>query len=279
MKAPAAAAAPPPDAPEPFAAGTVIPKPSRRRLRAEILIVLGLSLGQSGVYAIVRFIELYTKKTPVGNQTTTLHPSASSVNYIDLTIQILRIGFSLVPVALAIFLLSAHGGNAMRRLGLTGTARAWWKDVAMGAGLAAAIGIPGLGLYLAGRALGQSVRVDVSGLPSQWWAAAILLGAAVAAAILEEFVVVGYLTTRLREMGWGIPAVILASALLRGSYHLYQGWPMALGNVVMGVVFAWLYVRKGRLFPLVLAHFLLDFTAFVGPEVVPHSWLAALGLV
>jgi len=280
MKITATGAPPPPDAPEPFSvSAAVVPGPSRRRLRAEILIVLGLSLGQSGVYAIVRFIELYTKKTPVGNQTTTLHPSASSVNYIDLTIQILRIGFELVPVVLALFLLSAGGGSALHRLGLGGPARQWWKDVAVGAGLAAAIGVPGLGLYLAGRALGQSVRVDVSGLPSQWWAAAILLGAAAAAAILEEFVVVGYLTTRLRDVGWGIPAVLLASALLRGSYHLYQGWPMAVGNVVMGVVFAYLYTRRGRLFPLVLAHFLLDFTAFVGPEVVPHSWLAALGLV
>lgn len=263
----------------PSAANTALASiPTRSRLRAEVLIVLGLSLGQAAVYAAVRLVERYMRDTSIGGQSTTLNPSQSSVNYIDLLIQVLRIGFSLMPVALAIYLLSAHGGSAFKRLGLTGRARVWWADLGWGFGLAAAIGIPGLGLYAVGRALGQSVRLDTSGLPDQWWAATILLMSAAAAAILEETIVVGYLVTRLRDMRWSVPAAIITSALLRGTYHLYQGWPMALGNVVMGLVFAWLYVRRGRLAPLLVAHLLLDAVAFIGPEVVPAEWLNTLGV-
>jgi len=80
----------------------------------------------------------------------------------------------------------------------------------------------------------------------------------------------------LEQLRWSVPAMIIASALLRGAYHLYQGWPMALGNVVMGLVFAWVYVRWRRLGPLIAAHFMLDFVSFVGPELLPDEWLAAL---
>ena len=107
----------------------------------------------------------------------------------------------------------------------------------------------------------------------------VLLTAAAAAAILEETIVVGYLVTRLEQLKWGIPAILIASALLRGSYHLYQGWPMALGNVAMGLVFAFVFIKRRRLLPLMIAHFLLDFVSFVGPTVIPHDWLVALGLV
>ena len=252
--------------------------PSRRRMRAEVLIVLGLSLGQTAVYAAIRLIERYLQPEPIGSQSTTLNPSQSAIDWIDLIIQVLRIGFSLMPVVLCLYLLSQHGASSRVRLGLVGPARRWWGDVGWGVILAATIGLPGLALYAAGRALGQSVRIDTSGLPDLWWAATILLMSAAAAGILEEFVVVGFLLTRLRDLGWGVwPAIILA-ALIRGAYHLYQGWPMALGNVVMGLVFGWVFVRRGRLAPLVLAHWTLDAVAFIGPEVVPDAWLVELGV-
>ncbi len=249
---------------------------SRSRMRAEVLIVLGLSLGQSAVYAIVTLIARYMAAPPIGKQTTTLNPSRSSINYLDLTYQILNIAFALVPVALALFLLSSHGGSWKAKLGFTRNGRSPWRDVALGAGLAAAIGLPGLGLYAVGRAIGQTVRIDTSGLPNQWWSAMILLASAGVAGLLEEIIVVGYLITRLRQMRWSVPTAILVSALLRGTYHLYQGWPMALGNAVMGAAFAWVFVRTGRVGPLVLAHWTLDTISFVGPELVPASWIDAI---
>lgn len=253
--------------------------PSRTRLRAEVLIVLGLSLGYSAITAGLRLIERYLAEPAIGNQVAQLNTSRSHIDYLDLTFQLLRMAYNLMPVALVLFLLSAGGASALRRLGITGGLRSAGRDFGMGLVLAAAIGLPGLVLYAVGRAIGQSVRIDTSGLPDAWWAATTLLLSAAVAGVLEETIAVGYLLTRLREMAWSVPAAIAASALLRGAYHLYQGWPMALGNVAMGVVFAYYYHRTGRLGPLILAHWTLDAVAFIGPEVVPEEWLTELGIV
>jgi membrane protease YdiL (CAAX protease family) len=59
-------------------------------------------------------------------------------------------------------------------------------------------------------------------------------------------------------------AALVASSVLRGSYHLYQGIGGFVGNMVMGAVFVLLYRRWGRVGPLVAAHALLGITAFVG---------------
>lgn len=252
------------------------PAPSPRRIRAEVLIVLGLSLGQSAVYAVLQLIGRYMSTASIKHQSTTLNPTQSHINYLNLAYQVVGIVFALVPVALALYLLSSHGQSWKTRLGLGGSGRRWGKDVLLGMGLAALIGIPGLGLYAVGRAIGQTVRIDTSGLPHLWWSATILLLSAGVAGLLEEVIVVGYLVTRLQQLRWSVPAVVVASALLRGSYHLYQGWPMAVGNAVMGTVFSIYYLRTGRLGPLILAHWLLDAVSFVGPEVVPASWLNAI---
>ncbi|KZM68243.1 hypothetical protein AWN90_10035 [Nocardia terpenica] len=42
-------------------------------------------------------------------------------------------------------------------------------------------------------------------------------------AVAEEVLVVAFLITRLRSLGWTENRSLLASAVLRGSYHLYQG--------------------------------------------------------
>lgn len=254
----------------------VAPPLSRPRIRAEVLIVLGLSLGKSAIYAIVRIIERYMAEPAIGAQTTTLNTSKSGIDYLDLTYQILSIVFALVPVALALYLLSSHGPSWRERLGLNGNGRRWGRDIGLGVGLAAVIGLPGLGLYAFGRAIGQSVRIDTSGLPDLWWSATILLLSAAVAGLLEEVIVVGYLVTRLQQLTWSPVAVVLTSALLRGAYHLYQGWPMALGNAVMGAVFATFYLRTGRLGPLIFSHWLLDAVAYIGPEVAPASWIDAI---
>ncbi len=62
---------------------------------------------------------------------------------------------------------------------------------------------------------------------------------------------------------------------MRGSYHLYQGFGAGLGNAVMGLIFARIYQRWGRVAPLIIAHTLIDSVTFVGYlELVGHvSWL------
>src|SRR5687768_12463535 len=49
-----------------------------RRLRVEVAIVLGLSLGASAVYSIVSLIAKLTEERALGDQTVALNPSRSS---------------------------------------------------------------------------------------------------------------------------------------------------------------------------------------------------------
>ncbi|GAA3752897.1 type II CAAX endopeptidase family protein [Plantactinospora mayteni] len=261
---------------------------SRRVLGTEVLLVLGLSLGQSAVYSAVTIVARLTADRPLSQQTATLNASQSARPWLDLTYQLLGIFFALVPVLLAVHLLNrdrtldrdgllardalpdqARGG-AREVLGLDG--RRPGRDLAWGAALAAAIGLPGLGLFWIAAHLGVNASVVPASLPDLWWAVPVLILSAAQNAILEEVVVVGYLMTRLREMGWRIGAVIAASALLRGSYHLYQGFGAFVGNVVMGVVFALFFLRTRRVLPLVVAHTLLDVVAFVGYALLPREW-------
>lgn len=250
--------------------------PSSRRLTAEVWIVLGLSLGSSGVYALVRIIDRLTRETALGDQATGINPSLDPRAWLDLTYQLLAIGFGLVPVALALYLLSSRGRSATRRIGFD--VRRPGVDILAGLGLAAAIGIPGLAFYALGRALGITVQIQAATLDPHWWAVPILVLAAFKNAALEEVIAVGYLMERLRDLRWRVPAAIVASALLRGSYHLYQGIGPFIGNAVMGVVFAWYYHRTRRVMPLVIAHFVIDIVAFVGYLLIPPEWRVALGI-
>ncbi|MFE4195363.1 CPBP family intramembrane glutamic endopeptidase [Paenarthrobacter sp. NPDC056912] len=241
---------------------------SHRRLRAEVLIVLGLSLGQSAVYSVVQLLDKMTR-APLSEATSTLNRSQSTREYFDLTYQLLDIFFALVPVALVFYFLSMPGRSqaegstsAFARLGFN-FARPG-KDVLQGLGLAAAIGIPSLGLYAAGRALGITTEIVPSGLDAYWWTVPVLVLSAVRHAIVEEVIVVGYLLDRFGKFGWSTPVAIVVSALLRGSYHLYQGFGPFIGNVVMGLIFAWIYTKTKRVMPLVIAHATLDIVAFVG---------------
>lgn len=238
--------------------------------------MLGLSLGQATVYALVNIVVRLTAETPLGQQTAALNVSRSARPYVDLAYQLLDIGFNLVPVALALFLLSEPGRRATARIGLD--LRRPWRDLGAGVALAALIGIPGLGLYLGGRALGITVEVHASTLNEHWWTVPVLILAALQNALLEEVIVAGYLVERLEQLGWRPAAVLATSALVRGGYHLYQGIGPFFGNVVMGLLFAEYYRRRRRTMPLVVAHTLIDVVAFVGYALLPASVLAALGL-
>ncbi len=241
----------------------------RRRLGAEVWIVLGLSLGQSAVYSVISLTAKLTAGPPLRSQTATLNASASPRVYLDLTYQLVGIAFTLMPVVLALWLLSADGRSAVQRIGLDLPRPA--RDLGVGAALAAVIGVPGLGLYVAGQWLGITATIVPAALNPVWWAVPVLILQAVKNALLEEVIVVGYLITRLQELRWPGWAVLGSSAVLRGSYHLYQGFGPFIGNAVMGLVFAEYYRRRGRVMPLVIAHTVLDIVSFVGYQLFADS--------
>jgi len=253
-----------------------LPAPNRARLWWEIAIVLALGLGQSAVYAIVALAYRLSRETALGDQNTTLNPSRSDTEIFDLIYQLLGIAFALVPVLLVCYLLWSPTRPHLRALGLDGTRTG--RDVAWGVGLVAAIGIPGLALYAGGRALGLFVAVNPAGLGDFWWTIPVLLLSAARAAIQEEFVVLGYLFTRLRQLGWGVWPIIVATSVFRASYHLYQGPGAFVGNLLMGLLFGVLYARTGRLLPFLVAHFLVDAVAFVGYPLAAAWWPGLFGL-
>ena len=245
-----------------------------RRYLAETWLVLGVSLGASAVWALLRIVDRLTRAEPLSRQTAAMNSSVTPDRpWLDVTYQLVGISIALVPVLLAFHLLRRDDPDEPHTMGFD--LRRPGQDLWRGALLAAAIGIPGLALYLGARELGLNTTVSAANLAAAWWTVPVLVLAAAQNAVLEEVVMVGYLFRRWGEAGWGTWRVILTSALVRGAYHLYQGFGGFVGNAVMGVVFGWLYTRTRRVMPLVVAHTILDVVAFVGYTLVePHvSWL------
>lgn len=256
----------------------------RRSLRNEVWLMLGVSLGQSAVYATLNLINRLMQPGSLSKQSVALNSAASQSELLSAAYQIAGSVFTVLPALLALYLLSirpalvrrqtiagnsettfharAQTATGANQLGLF-SARPW-HDLSAGVLLTAAIGIPGLALYIFGRLSGVTVNVVASDLGGFWWSIPLLLISALANAVLEEVVVVGYLISRLRQLTMKPWVAIAISAILRGSYHLYQGFGPALGNAVMGVVFGWFYTRTNKVAPLIVAHFLLDAVAFVG---------------
>ena len=249
----------------------------RRRLHLEMLVVLGISLGQSAVYALLSLINKLTQEVALNRQTTSINTSKTPDRpWLDLAYQVANLMFPLVPVALVLYLLwvyqRPHGGP-LRSMGFD--LRRPGFDLGVGSAVFVGIGIGGLVLYYVSRELGYNTSVSPANLAAAWWTVPMLLLLAVKNAVLEEVVMVGYLFTRWRQTGGGIVAVLVGSALIRGAYHLYQGFGGFIGNVVMGVLFGWLYLWAKRVMPLVVVHSLLDIFAFVGYALLkPHiPWL------
>ena len=235
---------------------------TRRLIIIEITVVLAVSLGRSAVYSMISLLEAATAPGPLAGQAATLNTSiAPDRPWFDLVYQLLRIGFALAPVALVAYLLVMAGTSP----------RAVWfgrgrrgRDVARGAVVAAGVGSVGLAFYLITHALGLDLTVVPDSLNNVWWHYPVLVLSALQNAVLEECVVIGFVLLKLRELGLRDRTAIGLAAVLRGSYHLYQGFGGFAGNLVMGLLFGYLYRRWGRITPLIVTHTLLDVGAFVG---------------
>lgn len=231
---------------------------------------MACTLGQSAVYSLLTLVQRLQASAPLADQQTQLNPPQATQAFWDVTYQLLGIGFSLALVALVVYLLWDTRAGGLRRIGFD--VRRPGRDLGGGVLLAAVIGIPGLALYAVGRVLGITVQVAASPLDAAWWTIPLLALAALRDGLQEEIIMIGYLFTRLRQLGWNDWTIILVSAAIRGSYHAYQGVGPIIGNFVMGVVFGWCYRRWGRVAPLVVAHTILDVISFVGYPLAAALW-------
>ncbi len=160
----------------------------------------------------------------------------------------------LILIALGLFL-RARGWTA-QRLGLAAPA---WRDAASGVALAVACY---LGYVLLWNftltfwpriaEIARATRL-IGGLLH--WPTMVLVS--LVNPVFEEVLLCGYLVTVLRERA-GLSTAINASAGIRVFCHFYQGALGVLGIVPMALLFAWWYARTSRLWPLIIAHALLD---------------------
>jgi len=242
----------------------------QRAIRMEIAVMLAVTFGVSAMVALLRLADAVLSGLP--GYRVQLNQNLSRYDLINLGLNLVSIGQLVAWGLLALYLLWRSGiGPAQIGLGRL----RWPSDVVGGLGLAALIGLPGLGLYLVARMLGMNAEVEPTSLASSWWRIPVLVLAAFANGFAEEVVVVGYLITRLRQVGLTPVQAVLASAALRGLYHAYQGFGAGLGNLAMGLVFGYAWYRWRRLWPLVIAHGVINSVAFVGYIVLAGhlSWL------
>ncbi|WP_341747033.1 CPBP family intramembrane glutamic endopeptidase, partial [Dermatophilus congolensis] len=256
-----------------------------RTLRTEMWLVIGVSIGASALRAILSITERLTRDIALSAQTSNLNtPVTPDRPWLDLAYQLLRILLLIIPALLALHLMRRDDTTTDHRIGWHLHTPA--NDLALGTVLATCIGIPGLGLYLGAKALNINTTVSAASLGDHWWSIPILILASLANAICEEIILIGYLFTRWEQARnadrlakgkipptppseW-IPAaravlpILILSALLRGTYHLYQGFGGFIGNICMGLILGTVYARTHRVLPIVIAHALIDIVAFIG---------------
>ncbi|MEA2522233.1 MAG: hypothetical protein QOI81_1879 [Actinomycetota bacterium] len=223
----------------------------RRTLVEEIVVVLMLSLLASAVFAVISLLTAPVSgvQVSVGDQSPRFY------------LQVIDFIFGLAP-ALLVLHLARRSEGGLAAFGMDGEDRQ--RDIARAIVLFIVVSVAGILIYLAAVALNVNRFVVPVPPTGHWWTVPALLLNAISAGVVEEIIVLGYLVTRLQQLRWPPVWAVLVPALLRATYHLYQGWGGFVGNLLMGVFFGALFLRWRRTWPFVVAHVLLDVGAGVG---------------
>lgn len=68
----------------------------------------------------------------------------------------------------------------------------------------------------------------------------------------EEFLLVAYFFTRLKK--WPVILLIVISAIIRMSFHTYQGLDALPSILIMSIIFGLYFSKTNKIWPLILAH-------------------------
>lgn len=237
-----------------------------RKHSQELWLVLMVSLGASSIYAVLSLLRKLSSQQGLAGSVTTINAPRAEQPWLDAASQLAAISLSLVPVLLALYFLRLDKLS----IGLVPNRRDWL----LGIGLPLAVGIPGIGLYVLALQLGLTSRIIPSTLGDYWWTPIILFLAALRSGLQEEVIAVAFLAKKLGLIRPEITilAVVVISSTFRASYHLYQGFSAFLGNFIMGLVFAYIFMKTGRVAPLVIAHTVMNTAVFIGFPLV-SAWL------
>jgi uncharacterized protein len=212
--------------------------------RAEFLIVV---MGAFGLFFLSNLVvlvnpEALAKAPPIDN---------AQLNSV--------IAHEVVVLVLLGLFLRARGWTA-ERLGISADMR----DTVIGVGLMGlAYGMASVVEVVAGHFVPEMLEAvlkleRVSGTLS----IVTVAGYSIVNPIFEELFVTAYVISALKERR-GMAFAINASVGLRVMYNLYQGAIGVITIAPIGLLFAYWYARSGRLWPLVVAHGLLDFVALM----------------
>lgn len=91
----------------------------------------------------------------------------------------------------------------------------------------------------------------------------LVLAVSVVNPLFEELLVLGYVVQSMRKR-FGLVTAMNVSIAIRLLYHLYQGPLAVIPIALFGVLVTLVYVRMGRLWPAIVAHGAVDFTALAG---------------
>jgi CAAX protease family protein len=97
-----------------------------------------------------------------------------------------------------------------------------------------------------------------SGVPAVYL---LYLVASCANGFAEELVMRGYLLPRLRRLCGSAVAGVALTSVLFAAYHVHQGPSGALSILLLGLVYGTAFCLAGRLWPVAVAHALVNFLA------------------
>lgn len=239
----------PPPPPVDTAAGSgpfPAPKLDRPTIRRELIVVLLVFPALATITAIITLVAEVSGHSSGGSVFDQLDPAASTI------LQVLYTLALAAPLALVWYLLG-RSGLSFKSIGLDRSHLV--RDI-----------LVGLLLMLAARIMSNWIgellfNAHVSGVyntPLPYGTskvAFIITGIAtsIVSGVVEEVVVLGYLTNRLRGLGWALPAIALVSLILRGSYHVEYGLGV-LQPLVFGAMMTAFYLQTRRLLPVIIGH-------------------------
>jgi len=185
------------------------------------------------------------------------HPSSHTHHSIATLIRLVFYELGVFAVLLPLLRLR---GWTFAKIGLRPTLR----DTGIGIALFAAAYCAWAGIWFATVVLSPSTAMNILAAPVMVERVPLALTIAVSLvnSLFEEIWVSGYLMTALKRSDnpW---FAIHASVAVRLVYHLYQGTQAVLSIIPIGLIFGIWYARTGRLWPLVVAHALMDLFALL----------------
>lgn len=259
----------PPERPKADPPAAAVPRAQRRRLLAELLIVLAVFPLPYTISALVALVAAALGKGS-GNRTPVLIGGHALASF---PFELILILVPFAAAALASYLLSVpgpyykeweekqkpRGEGGLRAIGLDFTR--WRGDLALILAvfvLCELIPIYGGSILL--HDIGVRSISPGSGGPGYYVVLDVVNG--ITSGIVEEIVVLGYLVRRLEQLNLPSFAVVAVAVVVRGSYHLYYGWGV-LPILLWATVSVVLYRKYRRLLPFIIVHVVWDSSLFV----------------